>query len=373
MNAHPPIPESAQTLQASTVLIDGQFELLRNLGRGGMGTVYLARYLGHCQVAVKLLGAPPSGSSEQEFNDRFARECRVLMALRHPAIVHAFTHGVNGDSGLRYLVMEYVEGTTLSSLRRSMGRPLTPIEAADMLLPIADALCYCHSEGVFHRDISPQNILVTHHQGAEMHAKLVDFGASWQDDSQHLTRGVIFGNIDFQPLERFHTDPQKDPVRMGETVDVFALAAVAFYLTGGNGPTGALLTTDQKIGAVPILEDSSEEWRTLLTTALHPDRRERLSSMVEFRDRLRAVLSTRVDRPGPPEATPYWAAESQDSPAGPGPTPSLAFQMRTPSNSAIQRSLAPHAQAAGLWTQRSSLVAGLVIGMFAAFGLGLMF
>lgn len=293
------------------------FRLVANLGHGGMGSVYLARYLGDCLVAVKLVRHDGMSPNAVELAERFDRECRILMQLRHPAIVSAYTHGIVPSSGNRYLVMEYVAGKTLSEIRANNKGPLSPREAASLLLPVADALCYCHDRNVFHRDITPKNILVSDGpaEGAS-HARLVDFGASWQDDDERLTRGVVFGNIDFQPLERFQRDSQGlSPLEMGVTVDVYGMAAVALFLTGGEGPKGCILSTEQKIGTRPI-EAADDEWTALLRRALHARRTERTGSMAVFQDDLRRYLGEPVDTINP---RPFW-----DEPERPASTEELA-------------------------------------------------
>jgi serine/threonine protein kinase len=290
------------------IVVAGQFELLANLGRGGMGSVYLARYAGQCLVAVKLLGRPPEGVSVQESNERFNRECDVLMSLRHPAIVRAYAHGLTGD-GTRYLVMDYVDGVTLSEIRRENGGPLSPPEAARLLLPLADALCYCHSRRIFHRDITPHNILVADDGTGQRHAKLVDFGASWLDDSQDLTRGVILGNLDFQPVERFSRDRSIDPETMGEACDIYGLAAMAYFLTAGRGPSGALLSADERMGHATISEGADEAWSALLAWALHHDRTRRIDNMALFR----SVLQSWAEDDGEAADTrPFWDVPDGD-------------------------------------------------------------
>lgn len=293
------------TAEPEPIRVAGQFELLANLGRGGMGNVYLARYRGQCLVAVKLLGRPPDGVSVQEINDRFERECRILLGLRHPSIVRAYTHGVSKD-GLRFLVMEYVEGITLSDLRRRLGGPMSPSEAASLLLPLADSLCYCHSKRIFHRDITPHNVIVSDDGAGTRHAKLVDFGASWQDDAQRLTRGVVLGNLDFQPLERFQSDRNVDPMDMGETVDIYGLAAMAYFLTGGKGPAGALLTADERMGHSRITAGDDEAWAALLAWALHHDPSRRMASMNLFRSVLQSWVSDPEDGP---LRDPFWMTD----------------------------------------------------------------
>lgn len=268
-------------------LVNGHFRFMSCLGAGGMGSVYMARYLGGCLVAVKLVKHMVDNPNAQELEDRFERECRILMGLRHPSIVTAFTHGRIRGTQQRFLVMEYVEGMTLADLRRNLGRPLTPGEAAQLLTPLADALAYCHANRIFHRDLSPKNVLVVESVDGERHVKLVDFGASWRDEDTKLTQGVIFGNIDFQPIERFQRETQSlDPTIVGFDVDLFGLGAIGYYLTGGEGGKGALLDIHQKVGAEPLnIEDDA--WRDLLERAIGRERHVHFSDMNAFQRALR--------------------------------------------------------------------------------------
>jgi serine/threonine protein kinase len=273
---------------ADASLVNGHFRFLSCLGAGGMGSVYMARYLGGCVVAVKLVKHMPDNENSRELEDRFDRECRILMGLRHPSIVTAFTHGRIRGTAQRFLVMEYVEGVTLAQHRRALGRPLTPQEATQLLMPIADALAYCHANRIFHRDLSPKNLLVVEGPGGARHGKLVDFGASWRDEDEKLTQGIIFGNIDFQPLERFQRETQAlDPTRVGFEVDLFGLAAIAYYLTGGTGEKGALLDIHQKVGAEPLTVEGHPEWSDLLASAIHRERGTTYPDMAAFQRVLR--------------------------------------------------------------------------------------
>jgi serine/threonine protein kinase len=290
----------------ASLRIDDSFEILENLGRGGVGSVYLARYKGDCLVAVKLLG---TGRSSEE---SFVRESRILLTLRHPAIVSAYTSG--RVSGVRYLVMEYVDGIDAREYRRRLGRPLTVAECAELLLPIADALAYCHSRGIFHGDVSPRNILVDAQGRADMvSAKLVDFGNSWDAEDTSATGGYVAESFDFQPVER--RDPTGlDPIALGETSDVYALAATAYFLTAGRGGAGRVLSSDERSGVVALQADDDEAWNAMLVWALHADRRQRLPSMSLFRSLLRAWLPEASDRHDGSRIEPFWAKEALDEP-----------------------------------------------------------
>lgn len=290
---------------ASGLRIDDTFEIVKNLGRDGVGSVYLARYKGDCLVAVKLLAA--RGTSSEE---RFARECRVLMSLRHPSIVSAYTSG--RVAGVRYLVMEYVDGVNAADHRRANGGPLTFAQCAELLLPIADALAYCHTRGIFHGDVSPRNILVQHvGPGQPPSARLVDFGGSWAtDDDEEVTGGIVLPNMDFQPLERFDA-ANVDPAALGETSDIYALAATAYFLTAGRGAAGKLLTSDERSGASALEATQDEAWNAMLLWALQPDRAQRLPSMSLFRSLLRAWLPEASDRHDGSRFEPFWAQDAE--------------------------------------------------------------
>ncbi len=161
---------------------DGRYQVLRELGRGGMGVVYactdtqLSR-----RVAIKTL--PDELRSSQRVLDAFLQEARALAALDHPNLVRIFDarQEQNGKKRIAYLVMEFVEGTTLEHMiydgpAPAEGEPsIAPgILPTRLLLcaQVADALAYCHQRGIIHRDIKPANILVTR----EGQVKLVDFG-----------------------------------------------------------------------------------------------------------------------------------------------------------------------------------------------------
>ncbi len=150
--------------------IGSQYQVVRLLGRGGMGAVYLAREPSLDRaVAIKVLPPEASDSSSCE---RFRREARTAAKLTHPNIVPLHTFGE--ADGMMYFVMGYVQGESLADrLRREVQ--LSPGEARRLLAQIADALDYAHRQGVVHRDIKPDNILLDDSSGRPM---LTDFGVA---------------------------------------------------------------------------------------------------------------------------------------------------------------------------------------------------
>ncbi|MDP8952383.1 MAG: serine/threonine protein kinase, partial [Actinomycetota bacterium] len=150
-------------------IINHRYATLRLLGSGGMGEVYLARdkILGR-EVAIKVLRK--RYAEDEEFVARFRREARSAAALPHPNVVSVHDLGRSED-GDHYIAMEYVSGGTLKQ-RLVEGGALRPDAAAAVALQIADALDAAHARGIVHRDVKPQNVLLT----AGGNAKLADFG-----------------------------------------------------------------------------------------------------------------------------------------------------------------------------------------------------
>src|SRR5213593_1948744 len=149
--------------------IAGRYSLERELGRGGMGVVYLAREVRLDRpVAIKLL--PPARARDAKLRDRFLREARTAAKLSHPNIIPIFA--VDDVEEFVFFAMALVEGETLTERVRQRG-PLPPSEAARVVREVAWALAYAHSQGVVHRDVKPANILLERGTGRAM---VTDFG-----------------------------------------------------------------------------------------------------------------------------------------------------------------------------------------------------
>src|SRR5215213_3740743 len=155
--------------EARKTVLDNRYDVGRPLGSGGMGEVFLARdrVLGR-DVALKVLRTQYAG--DFEFAERFKREARSAASLSHPNIVQVYDRGETED-GASYIAMEYVPGGTLKE-RISREGPLEAADAAGLGAQIADALGAAHEQGMIHRDIKPQNVLVT----ASGDLKVTDFG-----------------------------------------------------------------------------------------------------------------------------------------------------------------------------------------------------
>jgi hypothetical protein len=203
-----------------------QYEIVRPLGRGGMGAVYLARERALERfVAIKVLR--PDLADAQDARERFRREARIAAQLSHPGILPLHTFGEVG--GLWYFVMAYVRGVSLAERLRVEGR-LPSHEAHRILSELADALECAHRNGVVHRDIKPANILLDEESGRAM---LADFGVAkvhGGGDSLTLT-GMIVGTPNFMSPEQALGASDVD-----ERSDLYSLGAVGYTMLAGREP-----------------------------------------------------------------------------------------------------------------------------------------
>jgi serine/threonine protein kinase len=204
-------------------VIAGRYSLDREIGRGGMGAVWLGRdeVLGR-PVALKRVGMAPGGTSPDLL--RAEREAKLAARLNHPHVVAVFDFVREGDT--QWLVMEYVEGVTLAELVRRDG-PLEPDRAAPILGDVADALAAAHGAGIVHRDVKPSNILVSR----TGQVKLSDFGIARAEADASLTQtGLVTGSPAYLAPE----------VASGQTAtdasDVWSLGATLYHALAGQAP-----------------------------------------------------------------------------------------------------------------------------------------
>jgi len=178
----------------------GQYKLLAEIGRGGMGIVYKA-YQGSLnrEVALKIL--PPTLSIDKNLVSRFHREAESAAKLSHPNIVQIFD--INEKDGIHFFAMEYLKGQNLTQkLEKEGALPIK--EALRIAIAVADALNYSHAEGLIHRDIKPGNIMINPHG----HVKVTDFGLARLMESSRLTMtGTIIGTPEYMSPEQARGDP----------------------------------------------------------------------------------------------------------------------------------------------------------------------
>lgn len=206
----------------------GRYEILAEIGRGGMGVVYRARDPKIDRlVAIKtisLFGQEPE--EVREYRERFVFEARAAGRLSHPGIVTIFDVGEEPENHDPYIVMEYVTGESLRKLLAAETRKLSLKVTLQLVQELAESLHYAHSQGVIHRDIKPSNVLVT----PEWHSKIADFGIAKLNLSQLTIPGQLLGSPAYMSPEQLS----------GEGVDarsdLFSLGVILYTMITGYRP-----------------------------------------------------------------------------------------------------------------------------------------
>ena len=229
----------------------GHYRIERQLGRGAMGTVYLAHDPQlDCPVAIKTMALAREfdGAELAQARERFFREADMAGRLQHPDIVAIF--GAGEDQGLAYIVMEYVRGRDL--FRHTQPGRLLPVPVVlRTLARVAQALAYAHRQGVVHRDIKPANVMTDAVAGT---VKITDFGIARITDASRTRTGLVLGTPSFMSPE------QMAGGRVDGRTDLYALGVMLFQLL-----TGTLPHTAESMGRLmhQIAHESAPDVRTL--------------------------------------------------------------------------------------------------------------
>jgi predicted Ser/Thr protein kinase len=239
------IPQNA-TGEAQPLKL-GRYEIMRELGKGAMGVVYLARDpLISRSVALKTIRLAEGVDEDdaREFRERFLREAQAAGALNHPNIVMVHDIGQDADTGYSYIAMEFAEGKNLKEIL-GVEEPLTYAEMAEIAAQVADALDYAHSKGVVHRDVKPANIIM-----CDGRAKITDFGiAKIASSVTNLTStGQFLGTPNYMAPE------QVKGTRVDGRTDIFSLGIVLYEGLSRRKPFGgdSLTTISYKIVHEPF-------------------------------------------------------------------------------------------------------------------------
>ena len=284
------------TLKANDTLLNGQYRIIRQLGRGGFGFVYLASYtlLGE-QVAIKEM--IPSLVGDETTLKRFLAEAKATMRLTHERIVR--THNVFSESGNYYIAMEFMAGGSLEE-RLERG-PLGPEMAVQIAVEVCEGLTYAHERGVVHCDLKPANILFT----ATDQAKVADFGIAHVSE-QLLSRTwqtpttFVAGTLPYMSPE------QADGVRDDSRIDIYALGAVLYRMLTGRtylefdqrDTPGAQANNVQLLRTQPVTPPSGVSRRTpawldsVVLKGLAKQPENRYANAAEFRSALQREGAT---------------------------------------------------------------------------------
>jgi len=279
----------------------GGYSLVEELGRGGMATVYKA-YQPRLErwVAVKVLD-PAYTADDSDALDRFRREARAIAGLRHPNVLTVYDYGE--EDSMAYIVMEYVEGGTLTD--RLRGEPFKPQRAVEISMGVGRALAYAHDRGIIHRDVKPANILLPR----EDWPLLADFGlVKLQQARRALTQaGMILGTPHYTSPEQALGDATD------HRADIYALGVVLFEMLTGRLPFEAEKAFDVLVMHVndsppklrDLVSDIPQALENIVLKALAKSPDERYLGMPDMVASLGGVLDTLHLPPKPvsPERT----------------------------------------------------------------------
>lgn len=286
----------------------GNYELLQEVGVGGMGTVYRARHRETQDiVAVKVMG--PEVAKNPVYLKRFEQEFRVASRLNHPNIVRALEY--NNEGASPYLVMEFVEGESVGE-KLEREKRIPEAEAVNLIVQAADGLHRAHQLGLIHRDIKPDNIMVT----TDGRAKITDLGlVKEREATADLTRpGIGLGTPNFMAPEQF-----KNAKNASVRCDVYSLAATLYQMVTGELPFKGkdviqammMKMKDELPPPRKVVPALSERLDAAVRRAMRADANQRPGSCPEFI----ADLTGDGPLPGVPSAAPPPARAAAPAPA----------------------------------------------------------
>lgn len=284
--------------------IDGKYRIIQRLGIGGMGEVFKVEhtFLGSIRV-VKIIRAQISGSTEA--NDRFLREAKLATKVQHPNVATLYDFSALPD-GSHYMVWEFIEGENLAQLIRRSGT-LSPRHAVRIAIQALAGLDAIHRAGIVHRDISPENLMITHAGDGSEFVKIIDLGVAkaTESDVAMTQTGMFVGKF------RYASPDHLGFLGAGEHIDgradLYSLAIVLFEMVTGRPPFEATSphayiihhSRDEYLNS-PDLDriTGSPALQTVLARALDRDRNKRFTTAREFADALIAVERDLPDEAG---------------------------------------------------------------------------
>ncbi len=267
----PPPPDDAGAPEPPLPSLDG-FVVLERIGQGGMGEVFrCTRVSDGVPVAVKIL--TPQMAAVPDYVRRFGREAAAMAQLDHPGIVRLLGRGRAG--GHVYIAMELIAGESLRSWAHR-NRP-TARQLALLLSQVAHALAYAHARAVVHRDLKPDNVLVT----ADLRTKMLDFGLAGlhAEGAQCLTQSnVAMGTANYMAPEQ-----RKDAKRADHKADIYSFGVMAYELLTGDLPVGKFAPPSRAVAGL------DPRWDALVERCLEPNPGARPHSALELAHALEAL------------------------------------------------------------------------------------
>jgi serine/threonine-protein kinase len=284
---------------------DGKYKIVSRLGIGGMGEVYKVLHL-HLNAlrVVKLMRA--SVSNEEGAHDRFLREARLATRINHPNVSTLFDFSTLAD-GTHYMVWEYIEGMTIAELLRVRGA-LPPRYVVDLAIQALAGLEAIHRSGVVHRDVSPENIMITRDEEGDERVKIIDLGIAKQSSEStgaHTKAGMFVGKW------KYCSPEQLGMLKEGETIDrradLYSFAIVLYEMLSGSAPFTAdsphryllmhATETPRPLSELRPSLGKASELEALIFRALEKDRERRFATARQFAAALEAVRSQLEELP----------------------------------------------------------------------------
>jgi len=310
--------------------IDGKYRILSRLGVGGMGEVYkvLHVHLNSIRV-IKLMRS--NIASDPGAHERFLREARMATRIQHPNVAALFDFSTL-DDGSRYMVWEYIEGINLHEMIAERG-PLSPRYAAKLGAQALHGLDAVHRAGIVHRDVSPENLMITRDDEGEERVKIIDLGIAkqWSNETDNKTKtGMFVGKWKYCSPE--HLGMLNEGERIDGRADIYSFGIVMYEMLTGvppfqaDTPHGYLM---QHAAERPkALKDTNPgvnapDLEALIFRAMEKDRTKRFATAREFAQALERLVPALHDSPGAPPPLPA-AAESTDEATRGGDRPPIA-------------------------------------------------
>ena len=271
--------------------LDTVFELLEQIGSGGMGVVYKARQAALNRfVALKMVRVIDGGNPE--LLARFRSEARVVASLHHPHIVQVYNYGEH--EGLPYIAMELVEGGSLAD--RLDGTPWRPRRAAALLVKLAEAVQFAHEHHVIHRDLKPANVLIAS-DANEPDVKITDFGLAkcfFEESSLHTGSYAFLGTPSYMAPEQANGQTRE----IGPAADIYSLGAILYELLTGQPPfrgdspieTLRLLLSTEPVSIHRFSARVSRDLATICDKCLQGEIGRRYASAAELREDIERYL-----------------------------------------------------------------------------------
>jgi serine/threonine-protein kinase len=311
----------------------GQFRILQEIGRGGMGAVYKAEQPDMDRlVAVKILH--PRLASRSDLVLRFRREARAMSRLTHPNTVRVLLFG-QLDTGALYIVMEFLDGKNLLQVERKEG-PLDPVRAGNIMIQVCGALGEAHQQGIVHRDLKPENIVLSTQGGIADFPKVLDFGLAKMKDPpdpktgsmRALTQqGAVFGTPEFMSPEQARGEV------LDERSDIYSLCVILYEMVTCKLPfkakspmdfitqhiKGKPIPVNERVAGLPLTE---KHW-VVMEKALTKDKENRYQTTIEFAEALKSwVNGSKAEHYLPAHKAAASAAPAQpEAPAAPEASP----------------------------------------------------